>query len=255
MIYIHRLSDLNPKSAEIESTLLIRDLKRKAAFPFKPELFQESFATFFMSDTDQEVISGSIKLIEPAIEELKSMMEKNDETYESINIKRAVDLLSELPEPMKKNILFADDISHWRGQLVFDLTETLNAILKLTKKEDMAAHNEKLNEIFKKILRNDQMFFNSQGLVNEANIEHTDALASSMENGFLFHVLLEEEIKKIKFSIIRNRLPKSELDRVDRLKARILEIKKGVDRAYEHNIRMVQLAVIIYSFIRMTTQK
>lgn len=255
MIYIHRLTDLNPKSAEIESTLIIRDLKRKSSYPFKPEMFQESFATFFMSDTDQEVISNSLKLVEPAIEELKSMSEKNDETYESINIKRAIDLLSELPQPMKTNILYADDISHWRGQLVFDLTETLNAIPKLTKKEDMVAHNDKLNGIFKQILRKDDMYFNSQGLVNEANIEHTDALVSSMENGFLFHILLEEEIKKIKFSIIRNRLPKSELDRFDRLKARILEIKRGVDRAYEHNMRMVQLAVIIYSFIRMVTQK
>jgi hypothetical protein len=72
-----------------------------------------------------------------------------------------------------------------------------------------------------------------------------------MENGFLFHLLLEEEINKIKFNIIKNRIPKEELERIEKIKQKVSDIKKGVDRAYENNMRMVQLAVILYSYIKM----
>jgi hypothetical protein len=115
----------------------------------------------------------------------------------------------------------------------------------------MELYNNKLNIIFQKILRNKEMYFNFEGIINEANTEHLNALSTSMENGFLFHLLLEEEINKIKFNIIKNRIPKEELERIEKIKQKVSDIKKGVDRAYENNMRMVQLAVILYSYIKM----
>jgi NADH dehydrogenase/NADH:ubiquinone oxidoreductase subunit G len=250
MIYIHRLTDLNPKSVDIESTLIIRELKRKNPKLIEEE-FHKDFDTLFISDSDSQAISNALSLINPTIEDINLIFEKNDPLYEPINLKRAIDILKETPDPLFKTLNYAEDMKKWKEQFVREITQILNIIPTLKKKEDMELYNNKLNIIFQKILRNKEMYFNFEGIINEANTEHLNALSTSMENGFLFHLLLEEEINKIKFNIIKNRIPKEELERIEKIKQKVSDIKKGVDRAYENNMRMVQLAVILYSYIKM----
>jgi hypothetical protein len=255
MLYIHRLSDLNPKSAEIESTLIIRELKRKIKLPITKEIIEGELQTIFISDTDSQSISNAISLINPTADEINKIFDKNDPLYEPINMKRAMDILREMPDPLFANLNYAEYLKNWKQNFIAEFVDILNNIPKLTKKEDQEAYNKKLNDIFEKLLRRQDLFFNSAGLINEANIEHIEALNSSMENGFLFHILLEEEIHKVKFSIIRNRIPKDELAIVESLKQKIATIKDGIDRAYAHNLRIVQLAVILYSYIRLVTNR
>lgn len=250
MLYIHRLGDLNPKSADIESTLIIRELKKNNP-RLVEEQFQSDFSTFFISDSDSNAISNALNLITPTIEEINKIFEKNDSLYEPINLKRAIDILKETPDPLFNNLNYAEDIKKWKDQFIKEITQILNVMPSLKKKEDMELYNNRLNIIFQKILRNKEFLFNFDGIINEANTEHLNALSTSMENGFLFHILLEEEINKIKFSIIKNRIPKEELERAEKIKQKILEIKKGVDRAYDNNMRMIHMAVILYSYIKM----
>jgi NADH dehydrogenase/NADH:ubiquinone oxidoreductase subunit G len=252
MLYIHRLGDLNPKSAEIESTIVVRDLKKQKP-NITEEQFQKDFAAFFISDSDSQAISNAISLINPTIDDVKAIFEKNDSLYEPINLKRAIDILKETPDPLFSNLNYAEDIKKWKDQFIKEITQILNVVPTLKKKEDMELYNNRLNVIFQKILRNKEMKFDFNGIINEANTEHINALSTSMENGFLFHLLLEEEINKTKFSIIKNRIPKQEIEQVEKIKQMVNGIKKGVDRAYENNMRMVQMAVILYSYIRMVS--
>lgn len=122
---------------------------------------------------------------------------------------------------------------------------------KSRRHEDLIALDQKLSVIFEKILRNNDLYFNSNNIINEAQIEHMNSISKSMVNGFLFHFTLEEELRKANFESIKHRIPPTELLRIENLTQKILEIKKGVERAYENNMRMVNLAVILYSYIKM----
>jgi len=189
------------------------------------------------------------------MEDINALFERNDPLYEPINMKRSIDILKETPDPLFANMNYAEDLKKWKSQFIKEITQIFNVIPTLKKKEDMELYNNRLNVIFQKILRNKEMNFNFEGIINEANTEHLQSLSTSLENGFLFHLLLEEEIEKVKFSIIRNRLPREELERVEKIKQKVLEIKRGVDRAYDNNMRMIHLAIILYSYIRMITSR
>ena len=56
---------------------------------------------------------------------------------------------------------------------------------------------------------------------------------------------------KVDFSIIRRRIPSSEIEKVSEITRNIIEIKKGVDKAYDYNMKMVQMIVNLYSYIKI----
>jgi hypothetical protein len=250
MIYIYRLKDLNPKTADIESTNLLRSIKKRSAFPFTEKTFEDEFFTFFMSGTDKVMMQNSLDMIPSVIDELKFIASANNPVYELINFKRAISILNEIPEPLKNNLGYAEEIKQWSGLFSQELVFVLNNLRSLRNDQEKILFNQRLSAIFEKILRNKEMFYNAEGIVGEGVLEHITALSKSMANGFLFTVHLEEEIKKVNFDFLKQRIPVEELEKIERLGQKIDEIKKGVERAYENNMRMLQMAIITYSYVR-----
>jgi hypothetical protein len=255
MIYIHKLIDLNPKSADIESTLIIREIKKKIKTLSEQQL-QSDFSMFFMSETDHLAMDKALELVNPAIEEIKKIAEENNDLYEQLNLKRAVSVLLEMPEPLKKNIEYATEINRWKDELVRDLIYVLKSLPAAKTQQEKIDYNKRISDIMAKILRKQDAFaYNYQGIINEAEVEHITSLHTSMEQGSFFHFTLQEELKKLKFEQIRSRIPSQDLQRVEKIKNMVFDIKNGVDRAYENNMRMVNLAVIIYSYVKTVMGK
>jgi hypothetical protein len=61
---------------------------------------------------------------------------------------------------------------------------------------------------------------------------------------------LEEELKKLDFEWVKGRIQKEHLEENEALLKNVTLIKKGIDAAYDMNMRMVNLAVILYSYVK-----
>src|SRR3989344_4657454 len=197
MIYIHGLSQLSPKTVDIESVPIIREIKRNIAFPVSNERVKEHFSPFFVYKADTDIMEKSLSLVNPTILEIRSLLGKNDSDFEAINL------------------------------------------------------NNKLNLLFMKILRNKEMAFRHNDLIGEAHVERIKDLKKMLENGFIFHIKLEEEMNKTPFFIIKKRIPTGKLAYSDRILMNVLAIKEGIDKAYETNMSMIKWAATLYSYIKI----
>lgn len=250
MIYIHRLYDLNPKSADIESVELLRSL-RKSPFSFiDAGTFSNGSEHFFLSETDKELMSKASHLIPQLIQEISDIATRKDPIYEELNLMRALTLLTDAKDPLVNNIDYCHAITRQRGELLNNFVNAINAIPKLKATEEKIKCNEKLKSVFKSILRHDDFVFNSESLVQEGEVENISSLLESMKNGFIIRFTIEEDIKKIKFTTVRNRLPKHVLEHLDSMITRLEEIKKGIKRAYDFNIGMIELSIIMYAHVK-----
>ena len=81
-----------------------------------------------------------------------------------------------------------------------------------------------------------------------------DGLIESLNKGFIFHFTLEEELQKRSFEQIKHRIPGNRLEEVEKIKRKVMAINNGVQRAYNFNRRMVDLAVYLYSYIKWLSQ-
>ncbi|MBS3143891.1 hypothetical protein J4446_03395 [Candidatus Woesearchaeota archaeon] len=251
MLYIHSLKDLNVKTAEVESVQIIRNVKGRLRIPIQPELLNNNLNQFFIQGKDIESIMNSSELISPTIKSIGELMMKKDSVYELINLNRAVSMIEELDMPLKNNIDYLKEIESWQNQLITDLADVFNNIEAAGTSEEKIELNNKLNLIFRKILRTDDLMFNSEGLINEGKFARIKDLCKSMDEGFFFHFTLREHLDKVDFSIIRRRIPSSEIEKVSEITRNIIEIKKGVDKAYDYNMKMVQMIVNLYSYIKI----
>jgi len=111
--------------------------------------------------------------------------------------------------------------------------------------------NDRINELFNHILRNRDFSFNYNDLINEVHTSHIKDLYNMIDNGFLFHVRLEEELAKTKFNVIKLRIPQELLLTSEKIKEGVLEIKQGVDKAYQINMNSINFALLLYSYIRV----
>lgn len=250
MLYIHRLSDLNRKSADTESLPLIREFKQKVSLPLSSAQMEEHFTDFLVSESDLLAMDNALVLIEPTIEMIKNLMAENDPEHERVNLERAIQLLKMLPQNLQVNIQFADELMSWRGEFIAQATELLNQIPRLRTQEQKLAVNGQISQLFEKILRNKEFAFNYMDVVNEAQTVNLNGLCEGLPKGYFFHVTLEEELKKSSFERIKERIPADKLKKVEDIEKRIQLIKKGVDRAYDVNMRMVGCAVHLYSYVK-----
>lgn len=250
MLYIHKLKDLNPKSADIESTQLIRELKSKTPMPISEAKFKELVLPFFITDTDRKHILVAIDLLTPTIEELQQLIARNDPLFEQISLTRTLNNLTEIPAPLIANLAYLERLNEWKEQFMHEFPMILNTIPKLRTQQEKVAFNQELNNVFEKILRNTEFCFNFEDIINEAHTEHLHSINEAMNNGFMFHFTLEEEMKKLKFDAIRQRIPPLELAKIDNLSLSLMNIKDGIDRIYELNMKKVNLAVILYSYVK-----
>jgi hypothetical protein len=252
MLYIHQLKDLTPKSADIESTFIIRELKNKTPLPLTEEKIRDYFTLFFISESEKQAMAQASELIEPTINEILSLLHLKDSSYEAINLQRAINMLREIPVPLLNNINYAKVISVWQEDLVTEFTPLFNSLpqIKELSYEDRVLINQKLNEIFERLLRNNVIAFNYKDLIYEAQTSRINDLYESIQRGFLFHIGLEEELKKLDFEIIKRRIPAEKLQLAENINDQILQIKKGVSAAYDVNVRMMNWALVIYSYIK-----
>lgn len=250
MLYIHKLPDLNIKSAEIESISVIRELKIVSHFPVSEE-FMRSQLTAYSARAEELVMMGeALALIPLATEQLVRLLAEKNEVHEQINVYRAVQLLKQLKQPLQANFAYANQLDALQAQLAGKMTEIVNHIPGMASPEDISAVNTALSGIFENLLRSKNMMFNCYDIVNESHISIANGLLESMRNGYLFHVTLEEEMEKATFAKIQLRIPKEKLDEAEAIRQNILTIKRGIDAAYHTNMRTVELAVLLYSMIK-----
>ncbi len=250
MLYIHKLTDFNQKSAEIESVQLLRDIKRRLSFPFSAEKLDRYFADFLVSPTDISLMREAQEQVMPVILAIQNLQNKSDEIYEAINLTRAVQLLQNLPAALTENILYSQTIYNWQGLLAAEAESILNSIPALKTEQEQQQANDKFNGLFKIMLRSEEFYFNADGIISEGHVHSIVSLCQSMSQGFFFHVTLEEELKKASFGKIRLRIPPDKLQEAERIGQLITQIRRGTERGYDVNMRMVNCAVVLYSLIK-----
>ena len=251
MIYIHGLSQLSPKTVDIESVPIIREIKRNIAFPASNERVKEHFSPFFVYKADTDIMEKSLSLVNPTILEIRSLLGKNDSDFEAINLNRAWKMLEEVSTPLRNNIAFSKEITEWQDSFIGEAANIFNTLRRLKTHEEKINFNNKLNLLFMKILRNKEMAFRHNDLIGEAHVERIKDLKKMLENGFIFHIKLEEEMNKTPFFIIKKRIPTGKLAYSDRILMNVLAIKEGIDKAYETNMSMIKWAVTLYSYIKI----
>ena len=254
MLYIHTLKDLAPKTADIESVPIIREIKSKIKMPFSEEEFRKKFIEFFPENSDIEEMKKSSKLVEPTIEEIKKLIEEDNPTYEAINLYRTVSMLEEIGQPLIDNISYCEDMKSFRDELIREATEVLNGISSIKNQEEGIKLNDRVNKLFRRMLRNSDFTFNANDMINEGKLARITDLHHSLGEGFLFHITVKEHLDKTDFNIIKNRIKMDELRPAEDIAKDIFEIKKGVQTAYDLNMKMVNLSVIIYSYLKMLIQ-
>ncbi len=255
MLYVHKLADLNPHSAEIESVSFIRNIRQGTTLPVEQRKIEQDVAGCLVSEDDIAAIEQSIRLIPLTIERLKAMLALSDPMHEPVNAHRTVQQLIRLCAALENNAIYGKELFSWQKELPAQIANAVNAIPNLRGREEMASANNALKGLFAKILRSQELQFNYADMVNEAHQDIANSLSESMEKGYLFHVTLEEEIRKLDFSAIKSRIPKEKLAEAEEIRQMILEIKRGVEAAYSVNMRMVLLAVVLFSYIRWASYK
>lgn len=255
MLYIHQLNHLSQKMADLESVYLVRELKEKTPYPLRDEKLAELFSPFFVSATELQAMDQSLNLIEPTVELVKVLLDKQLPLYESINLQRTMQMLTSLPVHLQNNLTFLQEFQIWQSSSHQDVASLLNRIPQLKAMEEKIKTNEQIKGMFMFLLRNKDFFFNYHDVINEGQVATGDSLREGMEKGYFFHFTLEEETKKSGYNEIKFRIPPEELAEVAVIEDNIKKIKMGIDTAYKANMRVVNLSVILYSYVKWLTGK
>lgn len=252
MLYIHQLKDLTPKSADIEVIPVIREIKTRTPYPLREENVKDYLELFFVSESEKKHMERALEQILGAVSDIQALLNLKDPDFEPVNLQRAINMIKEIPPFLLTNLNFARDIGEWQEGFVAEFAPLFNIIPNLKNKgqEEKVAVNNKLNTIFEKLLRSNEFNFNYKDVVSEGQKSRMTDLSESMAKGFFFKVLLEEEIKKQNFELIRSRIPGEKLRKVDFIRMKVDDIKKGVDAAYDFNFRMINWALVVYGYIK-----
>ena len=254
MLYIHKLSDLNVKSAEIECVPIVRSIKL-SGFPISQQKLMELFSETSVSPGEIELIERALRLLGPALLALRQLLSKSDPVHEPVNLNRTVQNLNALEAPLLKNLEYARNILDFQQQFMGRAGALLNSISLLRTNEEKQAANAEVSSCFEKVLRNSGFSFSHQDLIFEAHTGVVRDLAESLSKGYLFHVTLEEELKKLVFADIKKRISAGDLAEAEAIEADVRQIKEGVDAAYRLNMHMVEWAVIFLSIIKVATSR
>ena len=81
MLYIHQLSHLTPKMADLESVYLVREIKGKTPYPLREDQLKSLFNDFFVLGNEIETIEKGLELVEPTVELVKGLLQKQSSLY------------------------------------------------------------------------------------------------------------------------------------------------------------------------------
>lgn len=250
MLYINDLHHLTSKSADLESIYVIREIKQKVSYPLTGEKINEHFSPLFLSDIDLEYIKQASQLVEPTIGLIKKILLEKNPIHEPVNLQRSIQLLKEVSLPLNRQFDYVQGIKSWQSDFSEEAAPLLNNIPKLKTEKEKTILNQQLNKLFQTILRNDKFLFNAADIIDESSLTRITNLSESLERGFLFHVTLEEEIKKQNFVILKAHLPPDKVEEAETIQKKVDLIKKGVERSYEINLCMVNWVVLLYSYVK-----
>ena len=135
------------------------------------------------------------------------------------------------------------------------LVSTLNVVPKAQSHEAKIALNTDISNVFEFLLRNQQFFFNCSDLVEEGALSSIKGLNESYMHGFLYHLGIEEELKKINANEIEAKVPKEICEAINTIKTNVALIKEASERAYNINKRIVDLSVFLYTFVKWANGK
>ena len=249
MLYVHTLQLLNPKTIELESIPIVRELKQKKQ-PINEDTVKARISSFFVTEEDMKVMELASAKVDPTLTKVKSILSENDSIHEQINLARTVQILEEMPNPLQNSMQYAESIEKLQAQLPKGMAELLTKIPSLKTREEKIVYNNKLSEVFQELLRNNQFMFDGRNVVNEGRLNHIRDLRDNLDKGFIFHFTLENELKKQNFEAISSSLPKEKLDQLEELKEDIDVIKEGIERAYDINMRMISVSIILYAYVK-----
>ncbi len=254
MLYIHRLYDLNPKSAEIESIQIIREINKKMKLPIAEQETNLFYNQYTIKPIDNAIMENALILAEPTIAMLKKLISEQDPIHEPINLQRAVQILENVPIQLANNLAYTKDMLDFQNKVIADTIELTNCMPNLKTGEQKTAANERINIIFSKVLRNNEFFFRHNDIINESQTSNIAGLAESIKEGYFFHKTIEEDaVKKLPFSEIKKRIPEQRLKESEDIEKNILLILNGVNQAYDVNLRMNKLVIVFFSFIKWAT--
>ena len=200
-----------------------------------------------------DLIEEAAKLLTPTTELVQSIMQDNDSIHEVVNIQRTLQILTELPGPLQINLNYINEMLAWQEQFINIFVAVFNKIPYLKSKEEKVFYNGQVSDLFEKILRNKEFGFQDEDIISEAQISHIVGLNESLASGFLFHFTLEEELKKVDFETIKPRISQNRLQEDAVIRENVFKIRRGVERAYDINMRMVNLALVMYSYVKWLT--
>ncbi|MBU0456883.1 MAG: hypothetical protein ABH824_04910 [Nanoarchaeota archaeon] len=250
MLYLHKLNDLTQRSADNESIYLIRELKQNFNLPLSSAKMESFLSDQLVTESDIMVIDRSLQLLSPTTIKIESLLKEKNLLHEAINLERSINILKRIPLPLSNNLKFVKELLADQNILIENFTALLNSIPNLRTKEEKISVNDKISNIFEIILRNKEFSFNSIDIVNEGYLNEISGLKESISKGFLFHLSLEEELRKVDFNRIKMRIPSIKLQEAEEIEKDISIILQGVERAYQINFRTIYLAVYFYSFIK-----
>ncbi|MBI2112127.1 hypothetical protein HYT52_01155 [Candidatus Woesearchaeota archaeon] len=255
MLYIHKLTDLNMRSAETESVYLLRDLKQKFTMPLGYPQFSEFLNDAHVSETDLAMISQALEVLPSTIAQLMMIYESNNQNLEMINVERSINILKALRGYLQSNLDYALTLRDSLELNLKKLVSTLNIVPKAQSHEAKLALNTDISNVFEFLLRNQQFFFNCSDLVEEGALSSIKGLNESYMHGFLYHLGIEEELKKINANEIEAKVPKEICEAINTIKKNVAMIKEASERAYNINKRIVDLSVFLYTFVKWANGK
>src|SRR3989338_4477183 len=230
--------------------MVIRDLRQRMGFPISVQKMEDYFNDFAVSDTDTSAMVHALSLLEPTMKMIRALAAEQDQIHEPVNLQRAIQVLSSVPESLLANLEFSREMGELRNDFFKTSSGLLNQVPRLRTQEEKVAVNEKISALFERLLRNKDFGFNYGDVIHEGHTANVGGLHESMKKGYFFHISLEEELKKISFDQIKGRIPEDKLQRVEEIERNIATIKKGVERAYDINMRMVASATLLYACVK-----
>lgn len=254
MLYIHKLSDLNVKSAEIESIQVVRSIRQHESSPTQENLGSH-LAGNFITEADVSVIEQAISLLQPTTARLNELLLSKNPVHESVNIVRSIQGLAQVSNNLSNSLNYARDMMSLQQGIVSGVAAVLNSVPFLRTAAEKSEANAALSRYFELILRSKDLSFNYREIISEGHTLLIRDLLESFRNGYLFHFTLEDEIKKANFDAIKPRIPARFLDESGQLASNIDVIKDGVDRAYDINLRMISQSIVLFSFIKWLMAK
>lgn len=245
MRHINTLRDFGRQAADIEATYIVRGLKKSTGFPLQESILRERISVHFVSETDLQAMSRALGTVPKAIERIIALA-RTSTKLEPLNMRRACNALEEMPGPLSGNLGYAKGMLAFQDTLAMRFTRVLNQIKNLRTGEEKSRFDEQMSSIFEQILRSKEFMFESRDIVNEAHVARIKSLAESMEERFFFHVGLGDYLKHRTAEQVPQRL-ESEIAAISK---DISCIREGIERAYAHNMRMIRLALELYSHIK-----